>query len=172
MLLFIVETYFFPKMLLRYLNEMSNVGFLLLCGKFLSVEMIWGKDILTHKIVAANNIYLLGIFIFSGSKKQISKTLKTLASLYASFSSELVSVLLEFLLKALDSSNVVDLPNDSQVCQDLQTLLDDWKLVIAKFSSKEPELILALLQRILDIVGTKEDTKYGMGKYPLYFALT
>ncbi|GLT89265.1 hypothetical protein SLE2022_072540 [Rubroshorea leprosula] len=99
-----------------------------------------------------------------GSKKQISKTLKTLASLYASFSSELVSVLLEFLLKALDSSNVMNLPKDSQACQDLHTLLDDWKLVITKFSSKEPELILALLQRILDIVGTKEDTKYGMGE--------
>lgn len=91
-----------------------------------------------------------------GSKKQITKTLKTLASLYSSFSSEVVSVLLELLLKASD-----DFPKDSQATQDSNSLLDDWRPAVKKLSSKEPELILALLQRVL--IEIKEDMKNGMG---------
>ncbi|XVF13680.1 hypothetical protein REPUB_Repub08aG0228700 [Reevesia pubescens] len=95
-----------------------------------------------------------------GPKKQINKTLKGLVSLYSTSSSEVVSVLLEFLLKALDSSSSMDLAKDSQASQDKHASWDDWQLVITKFSNKEPELLLALLQRILDMIGTKEASKY------------
>ncbi|KAK8497140.1 hypothetical protein V6N13_046908 [Hibiscus sabdariffa] len=86
-----------------------------------------------------------------GAKKQISKTLKSLVSLYSTSSSEVVSVLLEFLRKALDSSK------DGL---DKHAAWDDWQFVVTKFSKKEPELLLALLQRILDMIGTKEASKY------------
>ncbi|KAK8493653.1 hypothetical protein V6N12_038611 [Hibiscus sabdariffa] len=86
-----------------------------------------------------------------GAKKQISKTLKSLVSLYSTSSSEVVSVLLEFLRKALDSS---------EDGLDKHAAWDDWQLVITKFSQKEPALLLALLQRILDMIGTKEASKY------------
>ncbi|XWS49512.1 hypothetical protein CRYUN_Cryun12cG0009500 [Craigia yunnanensis] len=63
-------------------------------------------------------------------------------------------------MKALDSSSCVDLAKDSQAGQDKHASWDDWQLVISKFSNKEPELLLALLQRILDMIGTKEASKY------------
>ncbi|XVF11109.1 hypothetical protein REPUB_Repub07fG0240700 [Reevesia pubescens] len=93
-------------------------------------------------------------------KKHISKILKSLVSLYSTSSSEVVSVLLEFLLKALDSSSFVDLAKDSPASQDKHASWDDWQLVITKFSNKEPELLMALLQRILDMIGIKEASKY------------
>ncbi|PPD67691.1 hypothetical protein GOBAR_DD35438 [Gossypium barbadense] len=43
------------------------------------------------------------------------------------------------------------------------TALDDWQLVIRKFSNKEPELLLALLQRILYMIGTNEASKSETG---------
>ncbi|XP_022736513.1 uncharacterized protein LOC111289606 isoform X2 [Durio zibethinus] len=95
-----------------------------------------------------------------GPKKQISKTLKSLVSLYSTSSSEVVSVLMEFLLKALDSSSLVELAKDSQAGQDKHASWDDWQSVITKFSNKEPELLLALLQRILDTIGKKDASKY------------
>ncbi|XVF52038.1 hypothetical protein PTKIN_Ptkin04bG0233000 [Pterospermum kingtungense] len=98
--------------------------------------------------------------VFSGHKKQITKTLKSLVSLYRTSSSEVVSVLLEFLLKNLDSSSFVGLAKEPPAGQDKNASLDDWQLVITKFSKKEPELLLALLQRILDMIGTKETSKY------------
>ncbi|XWS38797.1 hypothetical protein CRYUN_Cryun19dG0161000 [Craigia yunnanensis] len=103
-----------------------------------------------------------------GPKKQINKTLKSLVSLYSTSSSEVVSVLLEFLLKALDFSSCVGLAKDSQAGQDKHASWDDWQLVITKFSNKEPELLLGLLQRILDMIGTKEASKYETeGHLPL-----
>ncbi|KAB2039271.1 hypothetical protein ERO13_D03G176100v2 [Gossypium hirsutum] len=95
----------------------------------------------------------------SGPKKLISKTLKSLVSLYSTSSSEVVSVLLELLLKALDSSSSMDISEDSESGLDRHTALDDWQLVIRKFSNKEPELLLALLQRILYMIGTNEASK-------------
>ncbi|KAL4334866.1 hypothetical protein GQ457_07G011910 [Hibiscus cannabinus] len=86
-----------------------------------------------------------------GAKKQISKTLKSLVSLYSTSSSEVVSILLEFLRKASDLS---------EDGQDKHAAWDDWQLVVTKFSKKQPELLLALLQRILDMIGTKEASKY------------
>ena len=89
---------------------------------------------------------LMDIFSFSVYKKQITKSLKILVRLYSSFSTEVVSMLfLEFLLKAINSLDLVDLQEDSQVGPIMHILLDDWKLVITKLSNKEPELLLALL---------------------------
>ncbi|MFQ6625167.1 hypothetical protein Gotur_003457 [Gossypium turneri] len=102
----------------------------------------------------------------SGPKKLISKTLKSLVSLYSTSSSEVVSVLLELLLKALDSSSSMDISEDSESGLDRHTALDDWQLVIRKFSNKEPELLLALLQRILHMIGTNEASKSETEGHP------
>ncbi|XP_012065836.1 uncharacterized protein LOC105628951 isoform X2 [Jatropha curcas] len=99
------------------------------------------------------------------SKKHSMKTLKTLVHLYSSFSSEVLSVLLELLLKALDSSNLVQLPKDDEIGQDIHTLLDHWKLVITKLSNKEPEIIPMLLKAVLDMIETREALKYEIGTY-------
>ncbi|KAM4084048.1 hypothetical protein ACB094_08G102500 [Castanea mollissima] len=95
-----------------------------------------------------------------GSKKQVTKNLKVLVRLYSSFSSEFASMLLEFLLKAKISSDMVELPEDSQLATSIHTMLDDWKLVITKLSNKEPELLLTLLKAVLDRIETQEATKY------------
>ncbi|XP_075635807.1 uncharacterized protein LOC142607995 isoform X4 [Castanea sativa] len=94
------------------------------------------------------------------SKKQVTKNLKVLVRLYSSFSSEFASMLLEFLLKAKISSDMVELPEDSQLGPCIHTMLDDWKLVITKLSNKEPELLLTLLKAVLDRIETQEATKY------------
>ncbi|MBA0850526.1 hypothetical protein Goshw_000785, partial [Gossypium schwendimanii] len=101
-----------------------------------------------------------------GPKKLISKTLKSLVSLYSTSSSEVVSVLLELLLKALDSSSSMDISEDSESGLDRHTALDDWQFVIRKFSNKEPELLLALLQRILYMIGTNEASKSETEGHP------
>ncbi|KAF3963946.1 hypothetical protein CMV_011715 [Castanea mollissima] len=100
---------------------------------------------------------------FGGSKKQVTKNLKVLVRLYSSFSSEFASMLLEFLLKAKISSDMVELPEDSQLATSIHTMLDDWKLVITKLSNKEPELLLTLLKAVLDRIETQEATKYETG---------
>ncbi|KAM4096424.1 hypothetical protein ACJW30_08G103700 [Castanea mollissima] len=97
------------------------------------------------------------------SKKQVTKNLKVLVRLYSSFSSEFASMLLEFLLKAKISSDMVELPEDSQLATSIHTMLDDWKLVITKLSNKEPELLLTLLKAVLDRIETQEATKYETG---------
>ncbi|KAF3453170.1 hypothetical protein FNV43_RR03607 [Rhamnella rubrinervis] len=99
-----------------------------------------------------------------GSKKQVIKVLKNLVGLYSSFSSEVVSVLLDLLLKALKSSGLVELPVDAQLFPSIDTLLYEWKLVITKFSNKEPELPLALLRAVLDVIETQETMEYDMGR--------
>ncbi|KAF9675642.1 hypothetical protein SADUNF_Sadunf09G0053400 [Salix dunnii] len=99
------------------------------------------------------------------SKKNITKTLKNLVRLYSSFSSEVLSVLLELVLKALDYSNLVELPKDCLVGEGMCTLLDDWKLVITKFSKKEPEVLLMLLKAVLNMIDTHEAMKYEMGTH-------
>ncbi|KAL4611448.1 hypothetical protein ACB092_08G124100 [Castanea dentata] len=99
------------------------------------------------------------------SKKQVTKNLKVLVRLYSSFSSEFASMLLEFLLKAKISSDMVELPEDSQLGPCIHTMLDDWKLVITKLSNKEPELLLTLLKAVLDRIETQEATKYERGTF-------
>ncbi|XP_057994644.1 protein LAS1 isoform X2 [Hevea brasiliensis] len=99
------------------------------------------------------------------SKKHTTKTLKNLVHLYSSSSLEVLSVLLEFLLKALDSSNLVQFPKDYQIGQDMHKLLDDWKLLITKLSNKVPELLLMLLKAILNMIEAQEAIKYETGTY-------
>ncbi|OMO93376.1 Las1-like protein [Corchorus olitorius] len=87
-------------------------------------------------------------------KKQITKTLKILKRLYSTSASEVVSILLEFLLKALKSSSFMGLEKDSEADEDKHAPLDDWEPVVRKLSNKKPELLLALLQSVLDMIGT------------------
>ncbi|CAL8135830.1 unnamed protein product [Prunus armeniaca] len=98
-----------------------------------------------------------------GSKKDLTKILKSLVGLYSAFSSEVVSVLLEFLLKAINSSDSSELPVNTQNSPSLQISLNEWKLVIAKFSNKEPELLLALLNAVLDMIENQEAVIYETG---------
>ncbi|KAH9790274.1 Las1-like family protein [Citrus sinensis] len=112
-----------------------------------------------------------------GSNKKWTKCLKNLVKLYSTLSSEIVSVLLEFLLNAFDDSSNLEFPNDSHVVKNVQTSLDDWKPVITKFSNKEPELLLSLLKAVLHMIENEEakkyetggqsltSTEYGMGTY-------
>ncbi|ONI16972.1 hypothetical protein PRUPE_3G132200 [Prunus persica] len=98
-----------------------------------------------------------------GSKKDLTKILKSLVGLYSAFSSEVVSVLLEFLLKAINSSDSSELPVNTQNSPSLQISLNEWKLVITKFSNKEPELLLALLNAVLDMIENQEAVIYETG---------
>ncbi|XP_015873572.3 pre-rRNA-processing protein las1 isoform X6 [Ziziphus jujuba] len=102
----------------------------------------------------------------AGSKKQLSKILKNLVGLYASYSSDVVLVLLDLLLKALKSSDLLEPPVDAQVFPNIDTLLNEWKLVITKLSNKEPELLLTLLTAVLDMIETHDAMKYEMDYRP------
>lgn len=98
--------------------------------------------------------------MLSGSKKQIKKILKYVLQLYSSFSSEIVSVLLEYLLKALSSSELEEKADDVSIGPTTEKVLADWKLVILKLCDKEPELLLNLLKEVLDMIETREDIKH------------
>ena len=101
--------------------------------------------------------------ILSGSKKQITKILKYVLRLYSSFSKEIVSVLLEYLLKALSSSELEENADDASIGLTTQNVLADWMLVILKLCNKEPELLLNLLKEVLDMIESQEDMKYKEG---------
>ncbi|KAF8118180.1 hypothetical protein N665_0006s0173 [Sinapis alba] len=93
------------------------------------------------------------------SHKRIRKIVSSLVELYPSFSAEISSVLLEFLLKALDSSKSAELKNQSG--QDIRVFLDVWKPVVMEFSNREPELLLTLLKAVLDMIQNNERRRYG-----------
>ncbi|KAG2390992.1 uncharacterized protein HKW66_Vig0132470 [Vigna angularis] len=95
-----------------------------------------------------------------GSKKQIKKILKYILQLYSSFSSEIVSVLLEYLFKALSSSELEEKADDVSIGPTTEKVLADWKLVILKLCTKEPELLLNLLKEVLDMIETREGIKH------------
>ncbi|KAJ0260835.1 hypothetical protein HA466_0040790 [Hirschfeldia incana] len=92
------------------------------------------------------------------SYKKIRKIVSSLVELYPSFSIEISSVLLEFLLKALDSSKSADLQNQSG--QDIRVFLEVWKPVVLEFSNREPELLLTLLKSVLDMIQNNERRRY------------
>ncbi|KAI8525986.1 hypothetical protein RHMOL_Rhmol13G0273200 [Rhododendron molle] len=95
--------------------------------------------------------------------RQITKALKHLVRLYSSYSSDVVSVLVELLLKASDSSDFSELPKDDQVSHSTDRVwsaFDDWKPVIAKLSKKEPELLLTLTKGALEMIDTQEAMKH------------
>ncbi|KAL5580330.1 hypothetical protein UlMin_012772 [Ulmus minor] len=100
-----------------------------------------------------------------GDKKQTKKVLKNLLGMYSSCSSEFVSVLLDFLLIALNSLDLVELPADSQVGTNIDSLLNQRKLVIKRLSHKEPELLVSLLEEVLHTIETQETMKYEIGKH-------
>ncbi|CAN1250127.1 Ribosomal biogenesis protein LAS1L [Linum perenne] len=104
------------------------------------------------------------IDIRHGSKKSVHRILKYLINLYSSFSSEVLSVLLDFLLKALDSSNLVCHPKEYEV--DEKTMLDVWKLMITKFSKKEPELLLTLIKAVLNVIASQDFAGHMIGMRP------
>lgn len=95
----------------------------------------------------------------SGSKKQVSKSLKNVVRLYSSFSEQVVYLLLEYLLNALDSSNLAEHLEDSQVVhntENRQTAFDDWGSVVVKLSRIEPEILLRLTEAVLEKKETGE----------------
>ncbi|KAG8375254.1 hypothetical protein BUALT_Bualt10G0081200 [Buddleja alternifolia] len=95
----------------------------------------------------------------AGSKRQVTKSLKKVLRLYSSFSPEVVYVMLEYLLNALDSSNLVDHVDDSQSVygtENMQTAYDEWRSVVLKLSRKEPEFLLTLTQAVLEKMETHE----------------
>ncbi|KAG7947786.1 hypothetical protein I3843_14G112100 [Carya illinoinensis] len=122
-------------------------------------ELLWGRNKFFSLVGRKHQLSKSGV-----SKKQITKNLKILAQLYSSFPSEVVSILLEFLSKAINSSDLVELPEDFQVGSIACTSLDNWKLVITKLSNKEPELLLTLLKAVLDMIETQEAMKYETGR--------
>ncbi|KAL1323899.1 hypothetical protein AAHE18_13G049500 [Arachis hypogaea] len=102
-----------------------------------------------------------------GSKKQIAKSLKSILRLYSTFSSEIVHVLLEYLLKFLSSSGFKENADDATVDLTAENILSDWNLIIVKLWNKEPELLLNLLNVVLDMIETQEDMKCeGASKMP------
>ncbi|KAI3733186.1 hypothetical protein L1987_64406 [Smallanthus sonchifolius] len=87
------------------------------------------------------------------SKKHINKALKNVLKLYSSFPLEVVSILLEFLLKVQESADVA---NSSQ--------LDDWKPLIMKLSNKELDMLLTLLGEVVHMIETREALKHESGE--------
>ncbi|XP_057484495.1 uncharacterized protein LOC130770879 [Actinidia eriantha] len=101
-----------------------------------------------------------------GSKRHVIKALKHLVRLYCSYSSEVVSVLVELLLKGLYTSDLTELPKDHEVghnAYNVQSLFDGWKPVIAKLSNKEPELLPTLIKVVLEMIETQEAVKRESG---------
>ncbi|CAI0541989.1 unnamed protein product [Linum tenue] len=99
-----------------------------------------------------------------GSKKTVSRILKSLVQLNSSFPSEVLSVLLELLLKALDSTNLLELRKEIKVGE--KSLLDVWKLMVTRFSKKEPELLLTLTRSVLNLIESEESMDSRMGMVP------
>ncbi|CAI0541987.1 unnamed protein product [Linum tenue] len=104
------------------------------------------------------------IDIRHGSKKTVSRILKSLVQLNSSFPSEVLSVLLELLLKALDSTNLLELRKEIKVGE--KSLLDVWKLMVTRFSKKEPELLLTLTRSVLNLIESEESMDSRMGMVP------
>ncbi|XP_030522188.1 uncharacterized protein LOC115735206 isoform X2 [Rhodamnia argentea] len=98
-----------------------------------------------------------------GSKKTMSKILKNLVQLYASFSTEVISVLLEFLLKVVNSSDTLELQQEIHYPHGNRTLLDDWMLLMTKLINKEPKMLLDLLKAVLDMIDTEEASNSETG---------
>ncbi|XP_074292451.1 uncharacterized protein LOC141619323 isoform X2 [Silene latifolia] len=101
-----------------------------------------------------------------GSKKQTMKILKKLARLYSFFSSDVVSVLLELLLKPSNSIDSMDSPENFKIKPSLEAAydaFDEWKPVIAKFSKLEPDALLSLLKAVLDMIETRTISRDDFG---------
>ncbi|KMT14618.1 hypothetical protein BVRB_4g073870 isoform A [Beta vulgaris subsp. vulgaris] len=138
-----------------------------------------GKSTIVRKEIRSKlreMAYMLKVKQYSGStspqvkgnrsEKQITRALKNLVRLYSFFSSDVVYVLLEFLLDASNSTDLMDSPDKVQInlsLNDTQALFDEWKPVIRKVSKKEPELLLSLLNAVLDMIESRKITKDDFG---------
>lgn len=102
----------------------------------------------------------------SGPKKHINKALKNVLKLYSSFPLEFVSILIEFLLKARESTDVARPMSSSQDINSgaYNTQLDDWKPLFVKLSNKEPEMLLSLLKAVLQMIEAREAHKHKSGE--------
>ncbi|XP_073314444.1 uncharacterized protein [Primulina huaijiensis] len=107
-------------------------------------------------VVRASNSSLKGKCYksqLSKMKNRHSKLLKKVLLLYSSFSPQVAHVLLEFLLSALELSNLKEQSEDSQIEQSTeskQTAYDDWKSIVLKLSRREPEFLVTLADTILE----------------------
>ncbi|KAH9605960.1 hypothetical protein KSS87_008541 [Heliosperma pusillum] len=98
----------------------------------------------------------------AGSKKKTTKILKKLARLYSFFSSDVVSLLLELLLKPSNSKDSMDSPENFKIKPSLEAAhdaFDEWKPVIAKFSKLEPDVLLSVLKAVLDMIETHKSSR-------------
>ncbi|KAL2936378.1 Protein LAS1 [Bienertia sinuspersici] len=103
---------------------------------------------------------------YIGSKKQITKTMKSLIRLYSFFALDVVSVLLELLLNTSNSIDLEDSPEKIEINLSLdvaQAVFDDWKPVIRKVCKKEPELLLSLLKAIIDMIESRISIRDDFG---------
>ncbi|CAH9111596.1 unnamed protein product [Cuscuta europaea] len=85
--------------------------------------------------------------------KPVTKYLKNILRLYYSSSSEVVSVLLEMLLNALDSSHLAGQPDCAETVNGslgIDAIFDDWKPVLTKLSKKASDFLVMFLRGILD----------------------
>ncbi|KAL1532300.1 hypothetical protein AAHA92_32327 [Salvia divinorum] len=104
----------------------------------------------------------------AGSKKLFVKAMKNALRLYSSFSTELVYLLLEYLLNAMETSNLTEHSEDPQFVgstQNNSTAFDDWKSVVLKLSRKEPELLIILSQAVLEKIETNETMNWKTGDH-------
>lgn len=90
--------------------------------------------------------------------------MKNTLRLYSSFSTEVVYLLLEYLLNALEASDSAEDPQLVGSTQNSNTAFDDWKSVVLKLSRKEPELLLILTQAVLEKMETDETTNCITGE--------
>ncbi|CAO2837401.1 unnamed protein product [Amaranthus hypochondriacus] len=114
-------------------------------------------SLMASKLQASKNV---------GSSKQITRTLKHLVQLYSFFPSDVVSMLLEFLLDASNSTETVDSPKKFQINITLDVahaVFDEWKPVIIKVCKKEPELLLTLLKAVLDMIESRKAIRDNFG---------
>lgn len=139
-----------------------------------SSSVVKRKRVRHHEHLCGRNKFLslMAVKLHSskptGSKKQIEKVLKNLVQLYSSFSSDVVSVVLEFLLKALDSADLETLLKSSHggiSSESFQTVFDEWKPFILKLSKKEPDMLLTLLKAVLQMIEAREGVKYDLGEH-------
>ncbi|KAI3468498.1 hypothetical protein Pfo_025161 [Paulownia fortunei] len=140
-----------------------------LCLKAKQTEKSSSSHVKGKRVRQTEHVYGRSKFLFlvagkpshsnsTGSKKQLAKSLKSTLRLYSSFSAEVVYLLLEYMLNALDSSNLAEHLEDSQIVHSTGkklTAFDDWKSVVLKLSRKEPEFLLTLTQAVIEKMETE-----------------
>ncbi|KAL8189209.1 hypothetical protein R6Q57_028775 [Mikania cordata] len=98
------------------------------------------------------------------SKKLINKALKNVLKLYSAFPLEVISILLEFLVKAQESADVENSSQTSDSGAYNFTQLGGWKPLIMKLSNKEPDMLLSLLKAVVHMIETRGALKLEQGQ--------